>query len=452
MPRSTKAARAYGSSSGTRATKSAMNSSRCNQNQGGGDKKQGLLSVVGNGQFSLWNGRRRAGSTPETRRKVFCLNQLGGVGSGFYQTSAPSDGVKRPCKGSKEDEKVPVPKKLPAVSNYIADALMEFLYPKNEPNNQLRVLLQSLYLKSIIEPLKAGLVAGDGAGAMKAKLNGLPSIAQRAFQPGSVVIPMLLGKDVLSTSTTFRASLSDNMLIARFTTNSVDFIYKGASFGVSDYMYLDANVDDATLSGNAPTMFGLAQDFSQNFAAATNKAGAAVIINALNTINTRSLQFDSFNNAPATAAERELKDVTMYYDNTNSQVLMAGVPQLQTRAINPQSFMNALELRLNDAQLGDISTQPDFALVIGRVEDLNNYFIEEKWKEAGNNASFNGYTMNTDAQAPVNPAPYVSPSPGIGSLPLSFAINGINMSAAGSSGYYPIPSPNTLLALLNKPP
>ena len=83
MPRSTKAARAYGSSSGTRATKSAMNSSRCNQNQGGGDKKQGLLPVVGNGQFSLWNGMRRAGSTPESRRKVFCLNQLGGVGSGL---------------------------------------------------------------------------------------------------------------------------------------------------------------------------------------------------------------------------------------------------------------------------------------------------------------------------------------------------------------------------------
>ena len=91
-------ARARGSS-GSRNRVSSMNSSRSNQDQGGGNKKQGLAPSVGTGQFSLWNGMRRAGSTPAGRSKVFCINQLSGVGMGVYQTRAPSDGVRRPCKG-----------------------------------------------------------------------------------------------------------------------------------------------------------------------------------------------------------------------------------------------------------------------------------------------------------------------------------------------------------------
>ena len=49
--------------------------------QGGGTKKQGLLPVVGTGQFSLWNGMRRAGSTPKQRNMVFSMNQIGGIGA-----------------------------------------------------------------------------------------------------------------------------------------------------------------------------------------------------------------------------------------------------------------------------------------------------------------------------------------------------------------------------------
>lgn len=439
MPRSVSQARAIGSSSGTRATSSAMNSSRCNRDQGGGDAKQGLLPVVGTGQLSLWNGLRRAGSTPESRRKVFCFNQLGGVGSGFYQTRAPSDGSRKNCKGKKENEKVvPIPKKEPAVSNYIADALMQFMYP-SEPNNQLRVLLQSLYLRAITKPLIDGLGNGLDAVNMKVTLNGLPSIAQRAFQTGSVVIPMLLGKNVAST--TIQASLSDNMLIARFTTNSVDFIYKGDNTPVANYMYPAGGVG---AQAGAPSMFGVAQLLSTAFGATGNKSGAAVLIHVVNTINARSVQFDSFNGS----AGKALGPVNTFYKTDNERNIGAtGEPDVQKTMLNPQSVMNDLKNSLNSTQLGDITTKPDFALVIGRIDDLNNYFIEEKWKEAGNNASFNGYTMNTGTQAPVNPAPYVSPSPGIGSLPLSFSIADSNMNL--QQGNYPIPSRNTLLALLN---
>ena len=96
MTRSVQQARARGSS-GSRNSISSMNASRSTRNQGGGPSKQGLMPVVGTGQFSLWYGMRRAGSTPAQRSKVFCINQVGGVGSGVYQTRAPADGVKKPC-------------------------------------------------------------------------------------------------------------------------------------------------------------------------------------------------------------------------------------------------------------------------------------------------------------------------------------------------------------------
>lgn len=98
MPRSNSQARAR-SSPGSRTTKRLNIASYTSQNQGGGNKKQGLAPSVGTGGFSLWNGMQRASSTPADRAKVFCINQLGNIGMKNYQTGAPSDGVKRPCKG-----------------------------------------------------------------------------------------------------------------------------------------------------------------------------------------------------------------------------------------------------------------------------------------------------------------------------------------------------------------
>ena len=103
MPRSVNQARVLGSSSGTRTTRSALSASRSNKDQGGGPALAGLASSVGRGNFNLWNGLRRTSSTPEQRRQVFCINQLGGVGSGFYQTRSHSGGTKRVCKGSFTD-------------------------------------------------------------------------------------------------------------------------------------------------------------------------------------------------------------------------------------------------------------------------------------------------------------------------------------------------------------
>ena len=98
MPISNSQARAR-SSPGSRTTKRLNISSYTSKNQGGGNKKQGLAPSVGTGGFSLWNGMARASSSPEGRASVFCVNQLGNVGMKNYQTSAPSDGVRLPCKG-----------------------------------------------------------------------------------------------------------------------------------------------------------------------------------------------------------------------------------------------------------------------------------------------------------------------------------------------------------------
>ena len=101
MPRSVSQARALGSSSGTRTTSSAMNASRCNRNQGGGNALSGLMPSVGMGQFNLTYGLGRAYGSLKDRRKVFCFNQLGWTGTRFSQMRAPSGGVKKPCQGSK---------------------------------------------------------------------------------------------------------------------------------------------------------------------------------------------------------------------------------------------------------------------------------------------------------------------------------------------------------------
>jgi hypothetical protein len=80
----------------SRAKRTAFIASITNQNQGGGNKKQGLVGRVGRKQFSLG----RAYGNPVQRAKVFCINQIGGVGRGNSQTRTPADGVKYKCKGA----------------------------------------------------------------------------------------------------------------------------------------------------------------------------------------------------------------------------------------------------------------------------------------------------------------------------------------------------------------
>ena len=81
----------------SRSTVKALKASITSRNQGGGKKKSGTPPSVGTGTFSIWKGLTRAYVSPAQRRKVFCINQVGGVGSGVYQTRAPADGVKKPC-------------------------------------------------------------------------------------------------------------------------------------------------------------------------------------------------------------------------------------------------------------------------------------------------------------------------------------------------------------------
>ena len=78
--------------------KITFKSSITNRPTGGGGSKSGLISSVGRGR----NGLGRAIGSFEDRKKNFCINQLGGVGSGFYQTRGPSDGVRKNCKGSEK--------------------------------------------------------------------------------------------------------------------------------------------------------------------------------------------------------------------------------------------------------------------------------------------------------------------------------------------------------------
>ena len=61
-------------------------SSMTNQNQGGGNKKEGLPPSVGTGNLNVWNGMRRAYGTPKDRALQVCINQLGSVNPRVYQT------------------------------------------------------------------------------------------------------------------------------------------------------------------------------------------------------------------------------------------------------------------------------------------------------------------------------------------------------------------------------
>ena len=57
-----------------------------NQNQGGGNKKEGLPPSVGTGNLNVWNGMTRAYGTPKDRELQVCINQLGSVNPRVYQS------------------------------------------------------------------------------------------------------------------------------------------------------------------------------------------------------------------------------------------------------------------------------------------------------------------------------------------------------------------------------
>ena len=66
-------------------------------NQGGGNKKQGLPPIRNKSvEFISRSIRIRAWGNPEQRRKVFFINQLGGIGHHPSTMFGPrSDGVKK---------------------------------------------------------------------------------------------------------------------------------------------------------------------------------------------------------------------------------------------------------------------------------------------------------------------------------------------------------------------
>ena len=70
-----------------------------NANTGGGDKKQGLAPTTNKRvEFVLRAIKRKAYSTPLQRSKVFCINQLGGIGRPSKMFATTADGVnKRAC-------------------------------------------------------------------------------------------------------------------------------------------------------------------------------------------------------------------------------------------------------------------------------------------------------------------------------------------------------------------
>ena len=72
-----------------------------NQNQGGGNAKEGLPPSVGKGNLSVWNGMGRAYGTPENRALQVCINQLGSVNPRVYQSQycgkVSNNGNSRDC-------------------------------------------------------------------------------------------------------------------------------------------------------------------------------------------------------------------------------------------------------------------------------------------------------------------------------------------------------------------
>ena len=419
MPRSVSQARAIGSSSGTRATSSAMNSSRCNRDQGGGDKKQGLFPVVGTGQFSLWNGMRRAGSTPESRRKVFCLNQLGGgVGSGYYQTRAPSDGVKRPCKGS-EDQNEAIPVAVPGgkvVKSFIAEIVSALM---SGGSGQMRTLLQALRLQFTSRPLISGLNNQDGlnvAGGVE-----VASIGAVAVSPGSFVIPMIIGKDYTNTMISDSLGGLTDVVVARFSDNTNTVQIVSSSYAIDQDDYLLANVALEVDGNDMVDLLTGTGNLIDEVAGAT-AANTAVVLPTATSIQANAIGFDAYNK------ENKTDDIKLKYTNANT--LAAGA----TDSPNAQSLMNTLKTRLDAIQLTNITTEPDFALLIGKKSSLDKYFKEQLWQQSADPATPNtlkSYSMET-GQAGYLPPP--------GLILSNFEVSG--------SSYTPVAN-NAILGLLN---
>jgi len=74
-----------------------------NGEQGGGNKKQGLAPTTNKRvEFVLRSIKRRADSDKDNRRKVFCINQLGGVGRPSKMFATTADGVSSSCHAKAE--------------------------------------------------------------------------------------------------------------------------------------------------------------------------------------------------------------------------------------------------------------------------------------------------------------------------------------------------------------
>ena len=72
-----------------------------NVNQGGGSKKQGIASSINLNTTAHVAIRNRNVVCPCNRNKIFCMNQLGGIGAGgisgrSYMFASTADGVHRP--------------------------------------------------------------------------------------------------------------------------------------------------------------------------------------------------------------------------------------------------------------------------------------------------------------------------------------------------------------------
>jgi hypothetical protein len=76
------------------------------RNQGGGDKKQGLVSTTNTP--SWLDARIRTGAGGGNRNWVFCANQLGGVGRRWGQAAGPGNrgGISGACKASARESRL----------------------------------------------------------------------------------------------------------------------------------------------------------------------------------------------------------------------------------------------------------------------------------------------------------------------------------------------------------
>ena len=74
-----------------------------NGEQGGGNKKQGLAPTTNKRvEFVLRAIQKRSYASPEQRSKVFCINQLGGIGRPSKMFATTADGVnKNACRSTK---------------------------------------------------------------------------------------------------------------------------------------------------------------------------------------------------------------------------------------------------------------------------------------------------------------------------------------------------------------